>query len=160
MKKIFSGEIKLCDFGESRLLDDSFVSTRVGTIVYWSPEHFSQDQDKPKYDIRSDIWSLGVTLSEVCMGRLPYLSHRNEDIHPFTIMARILNADFTTITNSHIRPMEFSDNLCELIILLCTKNVDERPNLLQLKTDDTYQGHQNISKEEISSVLRKYQTTP
>jgi serine/threonine protein kinase len=68
---IFSGEIKLCDFGESRILDNSLASTNVGTTAYWPPERFSHGLFK--YDIRADVWSLGITVLEVILGKLPYV---------------------------------------------------------------------------------------
>lgn len=52
-----TGEIKLCDFGESRILENSLASTLSGTIHYWPPERFCMDRSK--YDVRADVWGLG-----------------------------------------------------------------------------------------------------
>lgn len=65
------GEIKLGDFGVSTFLKKSIaLSTlcRNGTFFYWPPERFSQ----PTYDHRADVWSLGITLAEIAIGRLPF----------------------------------------------------------------------------------------
>lgn len=71
----YTGEIKLCDFGESRTLENSCVSTNAGTVRYWPPERFSGCQ----YDARSDVWSLGISMVEIILGELPYSHHENNE---------------------------------------------------------------------------------
>ena len=34
----WTGEVKFCDFGVSKILDSSFATTLVGTFAYWPPE--------------------------------------------------------------------------------------------------------------------------
>ncbi|MEN8907151.1 MAG: protein kinase, partial [Clostridiales bacterium] len=62
---------KLGDFGVSRdVTDFSRVSTKVGTISYMAPEVFNGK----KYDIRADIYSLGLLLYKLLNhNRLPFL---------------------------------------------------------------------------------------
>uniref|UniRef100_A0A914DKR0 mitogen-activated protein kinase kinase n=1 Tax=Acrobeloides nanus TaxID=290746 RepID=A0A914DKR0_9BILA len=86
------GEVKLCDFGESRILKDSLASTFVGTIAYWPPERFEankpiqeaiqnqNEEDVVRYDVRSDIWSLGITLAETVYGKLPFTDDKGASI--------------------------------------------------------------------------------
>eukprot|EP00037_Helgoeca_nana_P013490 m.124164 g.124164 ORF g.124164 m.124164 type:complete len:448 (-) comp22065_c0_seq1:1099-2442(-) len=62
------GAIKLCDFGVSTQLQQSMTATFVGTNAYMAPERV---QGKP-YTVRSEVWSLGVTLVELAIGRFPY----------------------------------------------------------------------------------------
>lgn len=59
----------LGDFGISRIVDRShYASTAIGTKPYAAPEQYNE-----KYDIRADIYSLGLTLYELCNeNRLPY----------------------------------------------------------------------------------------
>ncbi len=50
--------VKIGDFGISKVLDSTSAKTFVGTPYYLSPEVCSNK----KYDLRSDLWSLGCIL--------------------------------------------------------------------------------------------------
>ncbi|XP_044734710.1 dual specificity mitogen-activated protein kinase kinase 4 isoform X2 [Chrysoperla carnea] len=66
------GNIKLCDFGISGQLVDSIARTRdAGCKPYMAPERIDPNR-APGYDVRSDVWSLGITLMEVATGSFPY----------------------------------------------------------------------------------------
>ncbi|KAK2156987.1 hypothetical protein LSH36_201g04015 [Paralvinella palmiformis] len=68
-----SGNIKLCDFGISGQLVDSIAKTRdAGCRPYMAPERIDPHKSSKGYDIRSDVWSLGITLVEVATGKFPY----------------------------------------------------------------------------------------
>ncbi|KAL7417127.1 kinase-like domain-containing protein [Mrakia frigida] len=62
------GDIKLCDFGVSGELINSIANTFVGTSTYMSPERI---QGAP-YTVKSDVWSLGISLIELALGRFPF----------------------------------------------------------------------------------------
>jgi len=59
-----SGMIKLGDFGIARVLNSTneLAATVVGTPYYLSPEIVQSNH----YDFKTDIWSLGVLLYEMC----------------------------------------------------------------------------------------------
>uniref|UniRef100_A0A8C7GRA4 Dual specificity mitogen-activated protein kinase kinase 1 n=1 Tax=Oncorhynchus kisutch TaxID=8019 RepID=A0A8C7GRA4_ONCKI len=61
------GEIKLCDFGVSGQLIDSMANSFVGTRSYMSPERLQGTH----YSVQSDIWSMGLSLVEMAVGRFP-----------------------------------------------------------------------------------------
>ncbi|MGE0710962.1 MAG: serine/threonine-protein kinase [Planctomycetota bacterium] len=68
------GVAKICDFGIVKLTDisDSSVTmagTTVGTPFYISPE---QARGEDNLDIRSDIYSLGISLFHLSTGRVPF----------------------------------------------------------------------------------------
>ncbi|XP_071442274.1 dual specificity mitogen-activated protein kinase kinase 4-like isoform X3 [Hetaerina americana] len=66
------GNIKLCDFGISGQLVDSIAKTRdAGCRPYMAPERIDPQRARG-YDVRSDVWSLGITLMEVATGHFPY----------------------------------------------------------------------------------------
>ena len=54
--------IKIGDFGISKVLDNTSAKTFVGTPYYLSPEVC---ENRP-YDFKSDLWSLGCILYELC----------------------------------------------------------------------------------------------
>ena len=67
------GEVKVADFGLARLLlnEDpqlTHAGTTLGTPMYMSPEQIQEG----KVDIRSDLYSLGVTLYHMLSGRPPF----------------------------------------------------------------------------------------
>lgn len=78
-----AGEIKICDFGVSGELINSIANTFVGTSTYMSVSgscHFGsclialqpeRIQGAP-YTIKSDIWSLGISLIELACARFPF----------------------------------------------------------------------------------------
>ncbi|MDK2965547.1 Stk1 family PASTA domain-containing Ser/Thr kinase [Lacrimispora sp.] len=63
------GKVKVADFGIARAASSQTMSaTAVGSVHYISPE-----QARGGYsDVRSDIYSLGITLYEMVAGRVPF----------------------------------------------------------------------------------------
>lgn len=67
------GVIKLCDFGISGYLENSIVFTHdAGCRPYMAPERIDPPRDRQGYDIKSDVWSLGITMLEIATGKYPY----------------------------------------------------------------------------------------
>ncbi|UZJ56757.1 hypothetical protein CBS101457_006077 [Exobasidium rhododendri] len=69
------GQIKICDFGVSGELINSIADTFVGTSTYMSPERIQGDQ----YSVKSDVWSLGISVIEVALGRFPFMEDSPSD---------------------------------------------------------------------------------
>lgn len=63
-----TGKIKICDFGVSGELINSIADTFVGTSTYMSPERIQG----AAYTVKSDVWSLGISLIELALGRFPF----------------------------------------------------------------------------------------
>jgi serine/threonine protein kinase len=73
-----SGLVKIMDFGIARGAD---LSRLTATGVLGSPHYLSPEQAEGKeVDIRSDIYSLGVTLFQMLTGRQPYEADNAMDI--------------------------------------------------------------------------------
>jgi len=62
----------LCDFGVSGELINSIAVTFVGTSTYMSPERIQGS----RYTVKSDVWSLGITLLELGGGHTPWGRYR------------------------------------------------------------------------------------
>jgi mitogen-activated protein kinase kinase 3 len=72
------GQVKLCDFGISGYLENSIAKTYdAGCKPYMAPERINPDPQRTGYDIRSDVWSLGITMMELAIGKFPYSSSGN-----------------------------------------------------------------------------------
>lgn len=67
------GTVKLCDFGVSGNLVASLARTNIGCQSYMAPERIrSLNPDRVTYSVQSDIWSLGLSILEMALGRYPY----------------------------------------------------------------------------------------
>jgi len=90
--------LKLGDFGLSRLMGDNsvFATTHVGTPYYMSPEQVLESN----YDEKSDIWSTGCLLYEMCALRPPF-----EATNHLSLAIKIKDGKFERI------PMQFSEDL-------------------------------------------------
>lgn len=60
--------IKLGDMNVSKVIKNIFAYTQTGTPFYASPEVWREDP----YDVKTDIWSLGCLMFELCMLRPPF----------------------------------------------------------------------------------------
>jgi len=80
--------VKVLDFGISKITpraqsippDDQAMtrtSTWLGSPLYMSPEQLRSAKD---VDFRTDIWALGVTLFELCSGKVPFNSDNFADL--------------------------------------------------------------------------------
>lgn len=90
----------------------------VGTKAYLSPDQLTLPQKE--LDVRSDLFSLGVTLYECATGEHPFI---NEEAPRGEVMYSILN--FECIDPRHFNP-EVPARLCEVIMKLLRKDRDER----------------------------------
>jgi NIMA (never in mitosis gene a)-related kinase 1/4/5 len=63
-------KVKIGDLGVAKILEslENFATSKVGTPYYLSPEVC---EDRP-YNDRSDIWSLGCILYEICALKHPF----------------------------------------------------------------------------------------
>ncbi|CAB1342081.1 unnamed protein product [Coregonus sp. 'balchen'] len=95
-----NGNIKLCDFGISGQLVDSIAKTRdAGCRPYMAPERIDPSASRQGYDVRSDVWSLGITLYELATGRFPYPKWNSV----FDQLTQVVKGEPPQLTNSEDR---------------------------------------------------------
>lgn len=68
--------VRICDFsGATDAYDGTYLTGDIGTPYYQAPEVLQGAQ----YDFRVDVWSLGVTIAELLMGRHPFAAARTRE---------------------------------------------------------------------------------
>ncbi|CAB4007331.1 Dual specificity mitogen-activated kinase kinase 7 [Paramuricea clavata] len=120
------GCVKLCDFGISGRLVDSKAKTRsAGCAAYMAPERIDPpDPSNPDYDVRADVWSLGISLVELATGEFPYKQCKNE----FEILTKIIDESSPTLPPEK----DFSTEFQSFITQCLHKNRDQRPKYPKL----------------------------
>ena len=65
-----------------------FLNSRsAGCAAYMAPERIDPpNPSKPDYDIRADVWSLGITLVELATGHFPYRDCKTD----FEVLTKVL----------------------------------------------------------------------
>ncbi|XP_071241763.1 dual specificity mitogen-activated protein kinase kinase 4-like isoform X5 [Salvelinus alpinus] len=139
-----NGNIKLCDFGISGQLVDSIAKTRdAGCRPYmapqfvraWTlqgadsvpqPERIDPSASRQGYDVRSDVWSLGITLYELATGRFPYPKWNSV----FDQLTQVVKGEPPQLTNSEDR--QFSPKFINFVNLCLTKDESKRPKYKEL----------------------------
>jgi serine/threonine kinase 3 len=90
------GKVKLADFGVSVKLTETRMkrNTLIGSPYYMAPEVI---QELPiGYDSSVDIWSLGISIIEMCEGTPPFFY-----IPPLRALFKILSSPSPSLTNSN-----------------------------------------------------------
>lgn len=90
-------------------------TTQVGTPFYLAPEIWQGD----KYTDRSDIWSLGVILYELCTFSKPFLATDIEELK-HKVLNEKPNFNFPSQTNK---------DLIDLITKMLRRDPSKRPSI-------------------------------
>jgi mitogen-activated protein kinase kinase 1 len=159
------GEVKLCDFGVSGKLIDSMANTFVGTRSYMAPERLRGDG----YTIQSDLWSFGLSLVELAIGRFPIPPPSKKEYAKIfkvpveeIILENVDEADSTDDNPKSLAIFElldyianrnppqlpkrlFTDDFCELVYKCLRKNVKERADLVVLMKEPFYIKYEQVT---------------
>ncbi|KAG0192790.1 hypothetical protein DFQ28_007694 [Apophysomyces sp. BC1034] len=127
-----AGNVKLSDFGVSLnlKLKDTKAGEVAGTPNWMAPEVIELKGASTK----SDIWSLGCTIVELCTGKPPYAN-----LIPMTALFRIVEDDRPPLPDS------ISDELRDFLNLCFNKCPNARPTAAELLNHDWIKNNSNAS---------------
>ena len=112
-----NGVVKLGDLNVSKITRKGMGYTQTGTPYYASPEVW---KDKP-YDSKSDIWSLGCVIYEMCALNPPFRAQTMEEL-----FKRVIRGYYPDISN------KYSKDLSEILKLMIQTEVGARPSCDEL----------------------------
>uniref|UniRef100_A0A8C7XYT5 non-specific serine/threonine protein kinase n=1 Tax=Oryzias sinensis TaxID=183150 RepID=A0A8C7XYT5_9TELE len=133
-----SGEIKITDFGLSKIVDDDnynladgieLTSQGAGTYWYLPPECFIVGKDPPKISNKVDVWAVGVIFYQSLYGRKPF--GHNQTQQDILQENTILKATEVQFPPKPVVTME-----AKAFIRRClTYHKEDRVDVLQLASD-------------------------
>ncbi|EJD76021.1 hypothetical protein LOAG_16946 [Loa loa] len=111
------GDVKISDFGVSKQLERSVACSFVGTSAYMAPERI---QGGP-YRICSDIWSFGLTVCELALGKFPLVMSTCKNVS--AAVEAIFDKNFDIMGSFDVEhlPVDFVDVLKNCVIVDETK---------------------------------------
>ena len=114
-----NGALKLGDLGLGRDFSSQTIEaySRVGTPLYMSPEVLKGEG----YDWKSDAWSLGCVVYELCCLRSPFKS--DEKINLYELFQNINKGEFAPI------PSRYSEELQSMVKGMIVTNPEKRLSL-------------------------------
>jgi hypothetical protein len=113
------GNIKVGDLNVSKVNHAGLMFTQTGTPYYASPEVW---KDKP-YDSKSDLWSLGCVLYEMCNLKPPFTASDMKGLYN-----KVIKGKYQRI------PKAYSNDLANVIDMCLQVTPANRPTAAQLLT--------------------------
>uniref|UniRef100_W5N626 mitogen-activated protein kinase kinase n=1 Tax=Lepisosteus oculatus TaxID=7918 RepID=W5N626_LEPOC len=138
------GQVKMCDFGISGYLVDSVAKTMdAGCKPYMAPERINPELNQKGYNVKSDIWSLGITMIELAILRFPYDSWGT----PFQQLKQVVEEPSPQLPADRFSP-EFVDFTSQCL----KKNSKERPTYTELMQHPFFTLHDSKETDVASFV--------
>ncbi|CAI2356321.1 unnamed protein product [Caenorhabditis sp. 36 PRJEB53466] len=146
------GQVKICDFGISGHLTNSLAKTvQAGCKPYMPPERID-GETKSAYDVRADVWSLGITIIEIAVGTHPYANWKT----PFEQLKQVVKEPPPKL------PMESGFSMdCQYFIKRCLeKNYNERPKYPELLAMPFMEQARNEKQFSMARFINEILDTP
>jgi len=107
------GAVKLIDFGVSGKVSPSSPTRRtfIGTPYWMAPEVIENKISPSPYDVKADVWSMGITLIELAQADPPL-----SDIHPMKALFQIPYRNPPTLAKPDKWSADFSDFLAKCLV--------------------------------------------
>lgn len=139
------GSVKVGDLNVSKVANDEFLSTQIGTPYYASPEVWGN----LRYSKKSDIWSLGCVVYEMMTLKLPF---RGKDMN--SIQEKVLSGEYDPVVEG------YSDEILQVLSMLLNKNQDLRPSCEEILKMEQVRRRMGLKKIEKcrSSLLGQIRT--
>ncbi|KAA0724971.1 Dual specificity mitogen-activated protein kinase kinase 6 [Triplophysa tibetana] len=138
------GQVKMCDFGISGYLVDSVAKTMdAGCKPYMAPERINPETNQKGYNVKSDIWSLGITMIELAILKFPYDSWGT----PFQQLKQVVEEP-----SPQLPADRFSSEFVDFTTQCLKKNSKERPNYTELMQHPFFTLHDSKDTDVASFV--------
>lgn len=105
------------------LVDSVAKTIDAGCKPYMAPERIDPSGNPAQYDIRSDVWSFGISMIEMATGKFPYNTWKT----PFEQLRQVVKDD-----PPRLEPGTFSPEFEDFITKCLQKVYTARPNYEQL----------------------------
>ena len=133
-----NGRIKVTDFGLAKVVQakgpaSTITQARAGTLYYMSPE---QVKGLKNVDIRSDLYSLGMTVYEMIAGRVPF----DKTDSDFTIQKKIVDGEIPS-------PVKFNAIIPKRLAKIIYKSIDKDPDKRYQSADEMFKDLENYENE-------------
>jgi len=141
-----SGKVKMCDFGISGYLVDSVAKTiDAGCKPYMAPERIDPTGNPANYDVRSDVWSFGISMMEISTGKFPYQLWAT----PFEQLRQVVKDPAPALS-----PDQFSPDLVDFIAVCLNKVVTERASYSNLREHPFLALHSEVPDEQMGDFIK------
>lgn len=139
------GNVQLCDFGvAAQLTSNSLKRTTIAGTPFWmAPEVI---REGAQYNVKADIWSLGITIYEIATGNPPYCE--KGATWAMTMIEKL--------TPPRLEGREYPSALKECIALCLDENSEERPSADELQRCKLVRQYRNLPTSTLRELISRY----